>query len=992
MDTRIALKKNTVLRFCDNGNSSPSFVIRNELARGGSCIVYDATYQNNSGKSRTVRIKECYPFKLSLTRSENGELIASASDEASFITAKRKMHRAFDLNNDLFETSTLTNFTSNTLDIYETNNTVYIVSTYQEGKTLSLDTFSSLKYYTSVVKSVALAVSKLHKKGFLYLDIKPENVLILNGTIELIQLFDFDTLVPIDESGHIHPKDDSRISFTKGFAAPEQQMQQYHKIGKQTDIFSIGALLFYLIFGRTPNASYCRDDSVFDYENSKLDTKIYRDKLFTVLTDFFHNTLANYYLDRYQEMTPVLEKLDEIIKLSDAALPYVFSTQVVFPALLLGRARELNKMNEILSKKNSLFITGMGGIGKSTLVRSYLASNIQDFDNVLYLYYSGSVRDMLNDDKAVHINTIEREKSEKLDEYFYRKFRYLKELFRTTNSVIVIDDFSGKIDSDLIALLNIGCKVIVVSRSAVPSCDFSEITINPITEKRDLYTLFARYSQLELSKKDTEYLDKIIEAVGGHTLVLELIAKQIKRSHLTLQSAYLLLQDNGFSSIAPEKVLYEKDMNTNSKTIQEIIGTVFSAKMHSAENKTILKVLSLFSIPGINIHLLKTMLNLSSLDFVNELINEGWINIERYNIYLHPVIRETILLWNWSAEYVAVALNVMNFLCSNFDYHLAESVLVASKGVSILQSSNNYNNLLFQTIIKTPREREDFILARAFEYLTNSVNADIYSAMQLYDLIVFIYSERRDFEKVLDILSTVKARNEKADSFEKAQYYSLLADFYDARLDGDYSTDNEYSDLKNLLKALDKAIHYAKQSDHSDSLKLMAKYTMSKANVLMRSKPKKIKSIKRLIEDAKELIEANTFDDKDLMLYYNMSCGWYFTLVVPSVSTMIDFVCKADGISKSTAVSELDRIDNVLIPFANMLFELGEVESAEEQLYIAIHICEKYKSMPYMRKKADLYECLLDIYGDNESLMDQRNRVIETLKLLKSQENENDSN
>ncbi len=39
------------------------------------------------------------------------------------------------------------------------------------------------------------------------------------------------------------------------------------------------------------------------------------------LTDFFHHTLANFYLDRYQDMQQVIRKLEEIEKLADTAIP-----------------------------------------------------------------------------------------------------------------------------------------------------------------------------------------------------------------------------------------------------------------------------------------------------------------------------------------------------------------------------------------------------------------------------------------------------------------------------------------------------------------------------------------------------------------------------------------------------------------------------------------------------------------------------------------------
>ena len=84
MDTRIALEKGTTLDFENHQKGQVRYTIHKEIGRGGSCIVYDASYVNNTGKKRTVRVKECYPFKLHITRDIDGKLLASDSDKAAF--------------------------------------------------------------------------------------------------------------------------------------------------------------------------------------------------------------------------------------------------------------------------------------------------------------------------------------------------------------------------------------------------------------------------------------------------------------------------------------------------------------------------------------------------------------------------------------------------------------------------------------------------------------------------------------------------------------------------------------------------------------------------------------------------------------------------------------------------------------------------------------------------------------------------------------------
>ena len=183
-----------------------------ELARGGSSIVYNAYYIDNLGARKTVRIKECYPFRYNLHRLSDGSLLISEAERKLFLQTTQKMRRAYQLGNEFFAADGLTNLTANTYNIYEANHTLYVVSVYAQGQELSYERYSSVKDSIAAVKSAAVAISKIHNKAVLYLDIKPSNILTLECTTELIQLFDFDTVVPISDI----PELGDKISFTKG--------------------------------------------------------------------------------------------------------------------------------------------------------------------------------------------------------------------------------------------------------------------------------------------------------------------------------------------------------------------------------------------------------------------------------------------------------------------------------------------------------------------------------------------------------------------------------------------------------------------------------------------------------------------------------------------------------------------------------------------------------------------------------------------------------
>ena len=118
MDSRIALANGAMLRFTNAEGGAVAYTIAKEIGRGGSCIVYDATYETNTGDIKHVRIKECYPCKLRIKRTVQGYLQAMGDDAAHFEKAQQTFRSDFSLGNGLFYSGGLFDALTNTIDIY----------------------------------------------------------------------------------------------------------------------------------------------------------------------------------------------------------------------------------------------------------------------------------------------------------------------------------------------------------------------------------------------------------------------------------------------------------------------------------------------------------------------------------------------------------------------------------------------------------------------------------------------------------------------------------------------------------------------------------------------------------------------------------------------------------------------------------------------------------------------------------------------------------
>lgn len=987
MDTRTALDQNTILVDDEHGLS---YLIKHEIARGGSCIVYDAVYRMDDGSEKAVRLKECYPFHVDLKRENDGVLIPTLDAKIPFEREKQNLRNAFREGNRLFMTKGLTNATANMLRCFEKNNTIYIPSVYLEGETLSVDTFSTLKDCIRIIITLSQVVAQIHQAGYLYLDIKPENIFVITnaegtGATELLQLFDFDSLLEVerlktDETVHMG------LSFSQGYAALEQQMGSFQKLGYYTDVYSVGAVLFYLIFGKPPRAMDCEAEAEYDFARSKYTDSGYQDRLFYGLTQFFHKALASYRFDRYQTMDEVIQKLKELAQLADRTVPYLCSTQLVPQRQFVGREKELVRLWQWLNEKGDpcLFVTGMGGIGKSSFIRKFISIHREALDAVVYLYFCGCMEDTIVDDVQLQVNTIEHREEEDRTAYFYRKIRAIRKLTESKRVLLVLDDFHGEVTKEFFDVLHAGWKVLVISRSCPPSEHYRQISIRELDTFEEQLRLFQNYLGRLVRGSEKNAFAQIVEKVKGHTLTLELLAKQIRKSQITIMEAQRRIEGFGFADMALEKVSYEKDRERHSDTIRNLISVVFSFRQQSMEKHRVMKALSLFNQPGISIPLFCEMLGLQSKDSIFELYEEGWIVLCEERLSMHPVIRESVEGWEWRQEYQQDAKSMFQYLCTRVqqqvetmqDVHsqktdvkevrqwtqLSAEVLENGTRQPELREEEAFRNLFGMTLLFMPIEHETFILTY-IEEVIHMLPAEKRSViMGLYKRWVSIYLEHKNLDRAWEVLAEIKKFVRGAHPSVKAQYFDVLADFYDARLNGAYDCDNAHHDLKKMKKAIDQAIFYRRLSKEGRSSSALCTYMLEKANVCIRSTPKKQREIEDIFKRAERLLERQTYQHPKLLRDYYLSKAWYYTLVCPDAKSVERLCQLANELAEKTCVTELEYIDVLCVPYANMMAELGRLDKAKEILTGAIERCETYPDLiPYTRKKLELCGYLLDV-------------------------------
>ena len=995
MRERRPLKQDTQLIVRNRTGGSICYIVGKVIGEGGSCLVYEGYYQNNAGTKTTVRIKECYPYKLHLERNENGELLAeNGKEKEQFLQYKNRLKQSFAVIHQLHESEGLTNYTANIFDIYETNHTVYIVSSYVEGDSLAESKPGSLRDVITIGISTAKCIERIHKAGYLYLDIKPENILIYKETTQLVQLFDFDSVIPLEFQDDIT---EYKISYSPGYAPIEQKSGRVYQIGTWTDIYSIGALLFYLLFGRTPGALDCGKEAEYDYSQIKWD-ELYQKKLYKELNVFFHHTLQAYYKDRYQNMSEVIEQLSRIEQLVDLPVPFICCGYVTNGGVVAGRKEECDRIRRWCQRDEKiLFVTGMGGIGKSTVVREFAAENEEMFDQIIYIQFRGSVYEAITDDGQFYVNGCEKEDEESTEDYFARKMKMVRELTANTNALFILDNFDGNITEEFNELSKVNWKMIVVTRSDMEGTGYTTEKIKALESMEDIYCLFETNMGRKLKKEEFCKVAQLAEIVERHTLVLTLLAKQMDKSFLSFDEALKLVSENGFSRIAPEKINYMQDGILHYEKISAIIRTVYDVSALSDTKRKYLKFISLFDIPGLEGKYIREILQMESLDEINELKELGWIEIIDNRIQMHPLIQETIHQMAWTKEYRRTAQDGMRTLLHELEslkenqtsskrkmqvLHMAQSILRYCGEDAKMTGENIYKDLLLETLLHMPREHETYIIQQADKILKDPEYMNVDGIMDLYDYVVYLICQKKEFSLAAEYIKQAKrfAVHWKT-PYLLGRYYDMLGTFYDAVVDGAYdSRDGREGEwMEKMLRASDLAGYYMKKSQNEKARNLFIKYTLEKAVLLIRNKPEKKSRIKSLLLNTKKEMEKYfSLVDGEVRQTYEMTWAWYYTYCETDERKILMHLRGAAKIEKQRSQSDLDKIDYFYIPAANMMLETGDMERTMYWLEKACDLCEKHQEeLPYMRKKMDLLCYELEThhyqngYDNDDSLLEK---------------------
>lgn len=566
-----------------------------------------------------------------------------------------------------------------------------------------------------------------------------------------------------------------------------------------------------------------------------------------------------------------------------------YGQDITFTNNFVGRGDEINMVLKKLEKNDRILISGMGGIGKTAILKklyhTIVESNKNSNKKFGYFEYKLSMDDTI-------YNALEFEKTG--DRYLdMQKAKKVLENYANCNEVIIfIDNIPNQKYEEIQKLASVKGKIIITSRQNEYE-NYETVFIDKMSTE-ECKKLFERESGIYTDVWDLDYI--INSLIGRHTLTVKLLANIAKKKQWTIEDIKNKLTEIGF------KIEY-RDLGKTTNILSEY-KKLYSISGLSSCEKNILEGFSLLREAQLDKNKYQKFLAQDAKDAENdklyELYEKGWLERNKNEFSIHPVF----------AEFIA-ELDEISIVRHEGLYEFIKSLCLEFDDLTILSKQAYLTELISfgkNVSIKCGVENELYNIAFIAKYFTEYNNAII-----LLQRIGKVYEE----------------------NYIKAQL--LLGEIY--------------TDLSNFEKANECFDRFKEIWSNKDKVRLSYLYIEYKIDysLYLEKSSKTDSDRKKTIIELEELLKLE-MDELTQGKIYNCLGGFYTNLKrnVENLNKALEYHKRAKAIREksSTNIMDLARTYNNI---ANVYFYKSKIENEKEG---NLKNAEKYyiKSMD-LRKK-----------------------------------------
>jgi hypothetical protein len=423
------------------------------------------------------------------------------------------------------------------------------------------------------------------------------------------------------------------------------------------------------------------------------------------------------------------------------------------PRKMLGRENELKKISEILSKKNFMGVSGVGGIGKSTILQRYIKEKEADYDHILLvdvqtdftkdhedeILLNNKLFNAFLDKNLLKTMGYEREEMErigtntisllkdsnfassKLEEGFnaqnthsdlYVEFKnvlgVLSDIGKHKKMLCIIDNVPHVLKNFLVDLpKGENWHWVIASRTEIDSVE--SIYLSHLDEDQCIELFSIHYSNTRIEdEKELDELKKILALIGYNTYVIELLAMEARAKRWTLTDLSDYIKKQGILLRSSGTINIELESNDNGRPY-ELLLKRFSIAALNEQERYILTIMAYLPPEEFDWKVLKWVLAVTdedekqdvSLKVVNNLVKKGWLReVGATKIVCHNIIQaifksENNLNFDNCGNIVGYVANVMIYILNPTENAEDEIKNISEKEVnSFLDYSIDTLNIL----------------------------------------------------------------------------------------------------------------------------------------------------------------------------------------------------------------------------------------------------------------------------------------------------------
>lgn len=250
MELRKELSPNSILPL-----GEIKYHIERVMGKGSCAIMYKAWYDDNiiDGVRHYVLIKELFPVdvKGGIYRNVNDVLEVLPQAHEQYSMYRKSFEHGNEVQLKILESFPEKNGVN--INTYAYNNTLYSILGFGGGRDLETELLvnpqTTLLKTTDRMIGVLRALEEFHSLGYYHLDISTDNILLIGkAEEERAFLIDYNSVLSENE---IQGNGEIFYSLKNGYTAPELRSGMRNKISASTDLYSVAAVFFRLICGRT---------------------------------------------------------------------------------------------------------------------------------------------------------------------------------------------------------------------------------------------------------------------------------------------------------------------------------------------------------------------------------------------------------------------------------------------------------------------------------------------------------------------------------------------------------------------------------------------------------------------------------------------------------------------------------------------------------------------------------------------------------------------